>query len=148
MGRGVLHLSKSRMFLPSPQVTQMCGGACPCPACCCALLGSSPKGRAMNNLFMSTILLGFCPVPRQQVWPHSLLLSLCYRQLHLGTYLCPLSSTGYVQSFPSPDFSFHTQFCNLCLGSLPNDCIISSICICSQLFISQRIILAALHTTN
>lgn len=82
--RCVLPLCESRMFVPSPQVTQMCGVTWPCPACCCSLMGSSPKGRAMNSLHLSTILLGCSPVPRQQVCPHSLLLSLCCRQLLFG----------------------------------------------------------------
>lgn len=135
------------MFVPSSQVTQKCGVTCPCPACCCTLTGCCPKGKAMNNLH-SRILLGCCPVLGQQVWPHSLLLSFAADSCSLGMHLCPLCSVGYAQSFPSPDFSFHTLHCNLCLGSLPNDCIISSIFICSRLFISRRIILAALHTTN
>lgn len=32
--RCILHLCKSRVFVPSSQVAQMCAVTCPCPACC------------------------------------------------------------------------------------------------------------------
>lgn len=129
----VLHICKRRVMLPSFQMTQIYDVRCSCPACHCTSPSCCPPGKDMNNMpqHSSIILLAWCPVPRQHVSSFRFATDSCY----LGLYLCPPCSTGHVQSFPFSDFFSHTRHCNSCFGSLPNDGIISSIFICSQLFI-------------
>lgn len=137
-------------MLASSQVTQIYGVRCSCPACWSASLSCHPLGRAMNNL-PSTQAPPCWDDVQCQASRSGRIASCCpfgTDSCSSGPYFCPPCGTGYVQSFPFSDFSFHTRHCNLCFGSLSNDCIISSIFISSQLFILHRVILAALSITN
>jgi len=136
--------------LPCSQVTRICGVRCSCPACRYTLPSCCPPGRAINSI-PSTQAPSCWDDFQGQANRSGHTASCCAfaaDSCSLGPYLCPLCSVGYTQSFPFSDFSFHTRHCNLCFGSLPNDCIISSIFISSQLFILHRVILAALRITN
>lgn len=148
--RCVLHICRSRVVLPSSQVIRIYGVRCSCPACRCTLPSCCQPGRAMNNLPSTWAPScwdgGRCQANRSD--HTACCCPFATDSCYLGPYLCPPCGIGYGQSFPFSDFSFHTRHCNLCFGCLPNDCIISSIFISSQLFILHRVILAALHITN